>query len=89
MKLQLFFVALLAASALGVINAQHSSRKLYAALDKARQQTILLDAEFERLRVAQRGLANPQRIEQVARRMGMQPVTPGRTVVVQLKDSAQ
>lgn len=84
MRLPLFLALLVVASALGVINAQHSSRKLYSALDKARAQSLQLDAELERLVVEQRALANPQRIEQVARRLGMQPVTAARTLVVQL-----
>jgi cell division protein FtsL len=83
-RLPFFLALLVVASALGVINAQHSSRKLYSALDKTKAQSLQLDAELERLVVDQRALANPQRIEQVARRLGMQPVTAARTLVVQL-----
>ncbi len=72
-----------AASAMGVINMQHQSRKLFAANERAVSQLRQLDAELEMLVVEQRKLASPQRIEQVARtRLSMQPVTAARTLNV-------
>jgi cell division protein FtsL len=79
----ILMVLSIALSAMGVINYQHQARKLFAANERAVTQSHQLDAELEGLVVQQRKLATPQRIEQVARtRLGMHPVTAGRTVNV-------
>ncbi len=81
--LSIVLVLLLAASAMAVVNTQYSSRKLYAATERAVGQLRQLDAELEVLVVQQRKLASPQRIELVARtRLAMQPVTAARTLNV-------
>lgn len=81
--LSILLVLLVAVAGMAVVNTQHSSRKLYAATERAVGQLRQLDAELEVLVVQQRRLASPQRIEQVARtRLAMQPVTAARTLNV-------
>jgi cell division protein FtsL len=88
--ISVLMVLCIALSAMGVINYQHQSRKLYAANERAVAQSHQLDAELESLVVQQRKLATPQRIEQVARtRLGMQPVTAGRTINVVYSPAAE
>jgi cell division protein FtsL len=86
-KLSLMLIVLLVLCSLGVISTQHSARKLYAANDRAANESRQLDAEYERMVVAVRVLANPQRIEATARtRLNMQAVSPARTINVQVQE---
>jgi cell division protein FtsL len=86
-KLSLLLVVLMVLCSLGVITTQHNARKLYAANDRAANESRQLDAEYERMVVAVRVLANPQRIESTARtRLAMQPVSAARTINVQVQE---
>jgi cell division protein FtsL len=86
-KLSLMLIVLLVLCSLGVISTQHNARKLYAANDRAANESRQLDAEYERMVVAVRVLANPQRIEATARtRLNMQAVSPARTINVQVQE---
>lgn len=54
-------------SALGVVNAQHTSRKLFMALENEKQIERKLDIEWGKLQLEQSTLIMHGRIESIAR----------------------
>lgn len=63
----MFFLVILIISALGVVNAQHTSRKLFMALENEKQIERKLDIEWGKLQLEQSTLIMHGRIESIAR----------------------
>jgi cell division protein FtsL len=76
--------ALLFASALSLITAQHRSRSLFIDLERAQVDARRLDVDYDRLRIEQSRLSQPAYIESEARKMGLKPIDSGRTVFLNL-----
>lgn len=66
-KLNIFFVLVLIACALGVVTSQHTARKLFMALENEKEIERKLDVEWGRLQLEQSTLVMHGRIERVAR----------------------
>ncbi len=60
-------VVLVVLSALGVVSAQHESRKLVTAYEHERETMQKLDVEWGQLQLEQSTWANHARVERVAR----------------------
>lgn len=76
----LLVAALLVASGLAVVTAQHRARSLFVDLERAQQQAKALEAEGNRLRVELGRASQPATVEAVARELGLRPVDGARTV---------
>lgn len=77
-------VALVVASALGVVAAQHQSRKLYIELEREMARAQSLDVEWGQLQLEQSTWAAHARVEKVAReKLGMRPPVPAQVVVLE------
>ena len=82
-KLNALLVLALLASSLFLVKTAHDSRRLFAALDKARAEQKQLDAEFKRLDAEAQAQATHLRVEKVAReKLRMRTATPGVTEYV-------
>ena len=78
------------ACALGVITAQHKSRKLFVDLEAGQAAAKRLDEEFTQLQLEQGTWATNQRVEAVAARsLGMRLPEPGATRVITLGETAE
>jgi cell division protein FtsL len=66
-RLNIVLLVALLASCLYLVKTSYESRRLFAALDRARAEERTLDTEFERLQVDKRAQATPLRVERVAR----------------------
>ncbi len=79
-----FLLALVVASALGVVAAQHQSRKLFAELEREQTRAHELEVEWGQLQLEQSTWAAHARVEKIAReRMGMRPPAPGQVIAVE------
>lgn len=76
----LLVAALLVASGLSAVTAQHRARSLFVDLERAQQQAKTLEAEGNRLRVELGRASQPATIEAAARELGLRPVDGARTV---------
>jgi len=82
-KFNALLVLVLLASCLFLVKTAHDSRRLFAALDKARGEQKQLDAEFKRLDAEAQAQATHLRVEKVAReKLRMRTATPGVTEYV-------
>ncbi len=87
-RLNLMLLVAVLASAFYLVHTQYESRRLYAAVDKARSQATRLAADHEQLVVKKRAQAAAARVQLIAtRRLKMRAVTPGITHYVH--DGAQ
>jgi len=75
---------LLFVSALSLVTAQHRSRSLFVDLERSQFDAKRLEVEFERLRIDQARLSQPAHVEIEARKIGLKPVDPTRTVYLNL-----
>lgn len=76
-------VVLAVLSALGVVAAQHQSRKLHTALEREQTHAHELEVEWGQLQLEQSTWAAPVRIEKIARqRLGMQAPTMEQTLII-------
>lgn len=66
-KLNILFVLVLIACALGIVTSQHTARKLFMALEKEKEIERKLDVEWGRLQLEQSTLIMHGRIERIAR----------------------
>jgi len=66
-KLNIFFVLVLIACALGIVTSQHTARKLFMALENEKEIERRLDVEWGRLQLEQSTLIMHGRIEHIAR----------------------
>jgi cell division protein FtsL len=78
-NLLLLFAVL--ASCLVLVQIAYESRRLFTALDRARQQEAQLDTEFKRLDAERQAQATNLRVEAVARdKLKMRAATPAVTL---------
>lgn len=83
-KTTLLLLVVLLASCLALVRSAYESRRVFAELDKARQEERRLDAEFKRLDAERQAQATHLRVEKVAReKLGMRTATPGVTAYVE------
>jgi cell division protein FtsL len=82
-KINLLLLAALLASAMLLVRTSYEGRRLYAALDKARNEQSALDADYKRLDAERQGQATHLRVEKVAReKLQMKSATPAVTQYV-------
>ncbi len=82
-RLNLLLVAALVASALLLVKTSYESRRVFAALDKARAEQRQLDAEFTRLDTEAQAQSTHLRVDRVAReKLKMRNATPAITEYV-------
>ena len=80
------FIVLAAASALGVISAQHEARKLHNSLEQEQTRAQNLEVEWGRLQIEQSHLIAHRRVEGVARvRLGMASPLSGQILALEGK----
>lgn len=83
MRLDAFLVAIVVATALGVVAAQHQSRKLFAELEREQARAHQLEVEWGQLQLELSTWAALARIEPIAREtLGLAEPAPGRVIVV-------
>ena len=83
-KTNVILGVLLLASCLGLVRVAYEARRVFAELDKARNEQRLLDAEFKRLDAERQAQATNLRVERVAReRLRMNTATPAVTAYVE------
>lgn len=79
----LLLVLALLGTALLLVDTSYDSRRVFAALERARADEQELDAEFRRLDAERRAASTHLRVEQVAReRLRMHGAHPGVTLYV-------
>jgi cell division protein FtsL len=82
-RVNLFFLALVVACAIGVITAQHHSRKLFVELENGQVAAQKLAEEWTQLQLEQSTWATNKRVEALASRsLGMRLPEPSSTVIV-------
>lgn len=82
-RLNLMLLLAVLVSAVYLVSVQYDSRRLFAELDKARNESKRLATEFDRLQVEKRAQATPSRVERIAReKLEMRQATPGITMYV-------
>ena len=82
-RVNFLLLLLLVACALGVITAQHKSRKLFVDLESGQAAAKRLDEEYTQLQLELGTWATQKRIEAMASRsLGMRLPEPGATRVV-------
>jgi cell division protein FtsL len=82
-RLNLLLVVALIASALVLVHTSYQARRLFADLDKARNEQQRLDAEYKRLEADAQAQATHGRIDRTARdRLAMRAATPAVTQYV-------
>ena len=82
-RVNLLLLPSLVACALGVITAQHKSRKLFIDLEAGQAAAKRLDEEYTQLQLEQGTWATNKRVEAMASRsLGMRLPEPGATRVV-------
>jgi cell division protein FtsL len=74
--------AVLMASALSLVTAQHRARELFVDLEAAQQLTRQSEAEGNRLRIELGRASQPAAIEAAARGLGMRPIDPKHTALL-------
>ncbi|THF61903.1 cell division protein FtsL [Pseudothauera nasutitermitis] len=83
-RLDAFFLALTVASALGVVAAQHQSRKLFSELEREQARARGLEVEWGQLQLEQSTWAAHARVERMARdTLGMRTPASGQMIVVE------
>lgn len=82
-RLNIVLVLALLGSSLYLVSTAYEARRLYSALDRARNEQAQLDAEFKRLEAERQAQATNLRVEKVAReRLAMRLATPAVTQYV-------
>ena len=86
-RVALVMLLVVVACALGVITAQHQSRKLFAELEAEQAAARKLGTEWTQLQLEQGTWATNTRVEQVAqKRLGMRQADAQSTVVITLEE---
>jgi cell division protein FtsL len=84
-RLNVLLLVALIFSAIYLVRVSHESRRLFADLDKARNEERLLASEFERLKSDKQSQATPLRVEKTARdKLAMRTATPAITQYVEV-----
>lgn len=82
-KLTVLLLVALLGSALLLVHNSYDGRRLFAALDKAKNEKTQLDIEYKRLDAERQGQATHLRVEKVAReKLLMRTATPAVTQYV-------
>lgn len=82
-KVNIVLLALLIGSALALVRTSYEGRRLYAALDRAKNEQQQLDTDYKRLDAERQAQATHLRVEKVAReKLQMRGATPGVTQYV-------
>ncbi len=82
-KLNLLLVIALLGSALVLVRTSYEGRRLFAALDRAKNEQRQLDTDYKRLDAERQAQATHLRVEQVAReKLQMRTATPAVTQYV-------
>ena len=82
-KVHWFLLIALLASCLALVRSAYESRRVFAELDKARQEQRRLEAEYKRLDAERQAQGTHLRVEKVAReKLRMNTATPGVTAYV-------
>ena len=88
-RLNVLLLISLIFSAVYLVRVSHESRRLFADLDKARNEERLLGSEFERLKSDKQSQATPLRVEKTARdKLAMRSASPAVTQYVSVARSA-
>jgi cell division protein FtsL len=88
-RLNVILLVALIFSAIYLVRVSHESRRLFADLDKARNEERLLASEFERLKSDKQSQATPLRVEKTARdKLAMRTATPAITQYVEVARAA-
>lgn len=83
LRLNLILAALIVASALGVVAAQHESRKLVTEIEREQERMRALEVEFGQLQLEQSTWSAHTRIEKIARvRLAMRAPAAGQVLAV-------
>lgn len=83
LRLNLILIVLIVASALGVVAAQHKSRRLVTEIEREQERMRALEVEFGQLQLEQSTWAAHARIEKIAReRLGMRAPASGQVFAV-------
>ncbi len=78
-----FLLLVLLASCLTLVRSAYESRRVFAELDKARQEQRRLEADYKRLDAERQAQGTHLRVEKVAReKLRMNTATPGVTAYV-------
>lgn len=78
------FVALIVASAIGIVASQHHARKLFTELEREQARSHALEVEWGQLQLEQSTWAAHARIEKLAHeRLGMRVPASGQIVVLE------
>jgi cell division protein FtsL len=82
-RVNLLLLLAVLASCMVLVQTAYESRRLFTALDRARQQEVQLDTEFKRLDAERQAQATNLRVEAVARdKLKMRTATPAVTLYV-------
>ena len=82
-RINLLLLVALVLSSVYLVRVSYESRRLFAALDKAQNESRQLEIEHERLKSEKQSQATPLRVEKVARdRLAMRNATPAVTQYV-------
>ena len=84
-RLNVVLLVALLISSIYLVRVSYESRRLFAALDKAKVEERSLEHDSERLKTELRSQATPLRVERTARdRLAMRTATPAVTQYVEL-----
>jgi cell division protein FtsL len=82
-RVNLMFGLALLVSCLYLVRTAYDSRRLFAELDRARNEAAKLDTDFKRLEAEREAQATNLRVERTAReKLAMRTATPAVTVYV-------
>jgi len=83
MKLNLLLLVALLGSAIFLVRTSYEGRRLFAAVDRAKNEQSRLDIEYKRLEAERQAQATHLRVEKVAReKLQMRTATPAVTQYV-------
>jgi cell division protein FtsL len=82
-RLNMLLVLALVLSSLYLVRTAYDSRRLFAELERAKNESAKLDTEYKRLEAERQAAATNLRVERTAReRLAMRNATPAVTVYV-------
>ena len=83
-RLNILLLLALVASSLYLVRTAYDSRRLFAELDKSKNEAARLDSEFKRFEAEREAQATSLRVERTAReKLAMRTASPAVTVYVQ------
>jgi cell division protein FtsL len=83
-RINILLLVVLVSSSLYLVRTAYDSRRLFAELDKSKNEAARLDTEFKRLEAEREAQATSLRVERTAReKLAMRTASPAVTVYVQ------